>query len=273
MRYGGNTMCLQVEVSGNEELLIFDCGTGFRNLGNHLRGTTAPQKSRVFITHPHWDHLQGFSFFKPFYDAKNHFWIYLPPQGNKGCKEILQGHMSSTFFPVSFDMLEASLHCETIQPGLLKFEHYSVEYMWATHTVPTAAYKIRVQDKIIVFCPDNELKNSSSAEVQSFKKKFRAFIHGVDVLIHDGQYNRKQYVEKVGWGHSAWEDIVEMAADEKVKRLCLTHHDPDNNDEVLAEIEEEVKRKFANHFEDIYLAKEGQELSLPLERVKKIAAK
>jgi phosphoribosyl 1,2-cyclic phosphodiesterase len=273
MRFGGNTMCLQVEIPGNKELLIFDCGTGFRNLGNHVKRTETPQKGRIFITHPHWDHLQGFSFFKPFYDAENHFQIYLPPQGSKGCEEILQGHMSSTFFPVSFDMLEAQLNCETIQPGMLNFEHYSVEYMWATHTVPTAAYKIKAHGKTLVFCPDNELEHDDSAKVKSFKKRFRAFIHGADVLIHDAQYNRKQYAEKAGWGHSAWEDVVEMAADENVQTLCLTHHDPDNNDVALAKMEEEVERTYAHHFNALYLAKEGQELSLPFGDAQTISAK
>ncbi|MEX0844245.1 MAG: MBL fold metallo-hydrolase, partial [Balneolaceae bacterium] len=207
MHYGGNTTCFQVQIPGNPELLIIDSGTGFRNLGNKLESNGYPNKGRIFITHPHWDHLQGFPFFKPFYDSKNWYRIYMPPQGDISCKEILQGHMSSTFFPVSMDMLEADLHCETIQPDLREFQNYSIEYMWATHTVPTAMYKLRVADKTIIFAPDNELLNEDTDEVKQFKKEFRSFIHGADILIHDGQYTREQYEKRNGWGHSVWNDV------------------------------------------------------------------
>lgn len=268
MHYGGNTTCVEIEIPESKELLIFDCGTGFRNLGNQLEGSRKNLKGRVFITHPHWDHLQGFPFFKPFYDAKSWFRVYMPPQGDIGCEEILQGHMSSTFFPVSMDMLEADLECETFQPGIKSFDHYSVEYMWATHTVPTAIYKIKIQDKTIIFCPDNELKHDTSEQVETFKKAFKAFIHGADVLIHDAQFSLEQYAERVGWGHSAREDVVAIAGDAQVGQLFLTHHDPDNNDEDLAKIETDILKKFGSSFEKIHLAKEGQELTLPFEVTK-----
>jgi phosphoribosyl 1,2-cyclic phosphodiesterase len=272
MTYGGNTTCIQVLIDGVDELLIFDAGTGFRNLGNQLQSSGSSLKGRVFITHPHWDHLQGFPFFKPFYIEDNWFRIYLPPQGEMGCKEVLQGHMSSTFFPVSIDMLEADLQFETFQPGNRLFEHYSVEYMWATHTVPTAIYKITVQDQVIVFCPDNELMCDESRESQKFRKEFKEFIKECDVLIHDAQYNRVSYQQRKGWGHTAWEDISELAVEANVGRLYLTHHDPDKNDDVLAEIDKEVNEKHGSDFTEISLAKEGQEILLSFNKAKKVTA-
>lgn len=267
MNYGGNTTC--VEIAGLDELLIFDCGTGFRNLGNELIRSGEHLRGRVFITHPHWDHLQGFPFFKPFYDRESWFRIYMPPQGEIGCKEILQGHMSNTFFPVSMDMLEADLDCETFQPGKKLFDDYSVEYMWATHTVPTAIYKIRIGDISIVFSPDNELMQDDGVNTIKFQKAFRAFIHEADLLIHDGQFSRKVYNDKIGWGHSAWEDAVGIAAEEKVQRLVLTHHDPDNDDEALADIEKKMIENDGSDFTELSLAKEGQTVSLPLNKANK----
>lgn len=263
MRYGGNTTCVQVELPEAEELVIFDCGTGLRNLGNEINGDTDALRGRIFITHPHWDHLQGFPFFKPFYGVDNWFRIYMPPQGEIGCKEILQGHMSNTFFPVSMDMLEADLDCETIPIGKKIFEHYSLEYIWATHTVPTAIYKINVGDNSIVFCPDNELKSDNSQENESFLKTFREFIHGADVLIHDAQYSREQYKTRKNWGHSAWENVLDIAIEEDVKNLVLTHHDPDNDDNVLSAIEQQAQEKANGAIENVSLAKEGQIISLP----------
>lgn len=271
MTYGGNTTCVQVHIEGIDELLIFDAGTGFRNLGNELQSSGSYLKGRVFITHPHWDHLQGFPFFKPFYNGENWFRIYLPPQGEMGCEEILQGHMSSTFFPVSIDMFEADFHCETFQPGKRSFDGYSVEYMWATHTVPTAIYKITVDKRVIIFCPDNELMTDGSKESEKFRKEFKEFIKGCDVLIHDAQYDRDCYKERKGWGHSAWEDVSEIAKEAGVNRLYLTHHDPDKDDNVLADVEKVVKEKHGNNFKEICLAKEGQEIKLSLSEAKTIA--
>ncbi|HET8866220.1 MAG TPA: MBL fold metallo-hydrolase [Gracilimonas sp.] len=263
MHYGGNTTCVQVEAEGSDELLIFDCGTGFRNLGNELLNDGKPLKGRIFITHPHWDHLQGFPFFKPFYNKESFFRINMPPQGQIGCKEILQGHMSDTFFPVSMDMLEADLDCDTILPSEKEYQGYSIEYMWATHTIPTAIYKIKIGEKKIVFAPDNELRDDNSDTSVKFEKQFRTFINGVDLLIHDGQFSREQYKTRRGWGHSAWENVVEIARGENVKNLCLTHHDPDSNDMILKNIENELLDKYSESFEFVSLAKEGQEIILP----------
>jgi phosphoribosyl 1,2-cyclic phosphodiesterase len=260
-------------MEGRDELLILDCGTGFRNLGNELDETKSSTKGRVFITHPHWDHLQGFPFFKPFYSGDNWFRMYLPPQGDIGCKEILQGHMSSTFFPVSIDMLEADIDCETFQVGMKNFDGYSVEYMWASHTVPTAMFKLHFGDTSVIFAPDNELVTDGSEGAAEFRKKLIEFFKDADVLIHDAQYDREQYKGRIGWGHSAWEDVVELAKEANVKKLFLTHHDPDNDDEKLAIREKKILDAHAQYFETLGLAKEGQKISLTYTDSKKFSAK
>lgn len=197
----------------------------------------------------------------------------MPPQGDIGCKQILQGHMSNTFFPVSMDMLEADLDCETFQPGKKLFDGFTVDYIWATHTVPTAIYKISIGDKSIIFAPDNEIMQNGGKISEKFEKEFSAFIQGADLLIHDAQFSREEYKAKIGWGHSAWEDVVDIAAKANVKRLSLTHHDPDNDDDKLAEIEAQVRSYAGSKFEEVGLAKEGQTVSLPLTKANKVSIK
>lgn len=249
---------------------MLDCGTGFRNLGNELMDAGSSYRGRIFITHPHWDHLQGFPFFKPFYDEDSWFRIYLPPQGESGCKDILQGHMTSTFFPVSIDMMEADIECETLDKKERKFEGYTMEYMWANHTIPTAIFKIRVQDKVIIFAPDNELLPDQTPENEAFLKDLKSFIHKADVLIHDAQFNREEYQNRIGWGHSAWEDVVELAKEAQVSQVYLTHHDPDNNDVLLEAREKQIQEQYGGDFEAIALTKEGQEIALPFEKIDKV---
>ncbi len=65
--YGGNTTCLEVRSQTNDVYLI-DAGSGIREAGNALmkefRGNV---KAKIFISHIHWDHIQGFPFFTPAY--------------------------------------------------------------------------------------------------------------------------------------------------------------------------------------------------------------
>lgn len=265
MVFGGNTTCLQIRAGALEDLLIVDCGTGLRNLGNHLTLTDKPAKGRIFITHPHWDHLQGFPFFKPFYDERSWFRVYLPPQEEVGCKDILQGHMSNTFFPVTIDMLEADMECETFQPGTKDFEGFSVDYMWAKHTIRTAIYRFSVGGKKIIFAPDNELPLDSTEESLQFLKEFKEFVRGADVLIHDGQFNRDQHLQRQGWGHSSWENVLEITKGCDIKQLVLTHHDPDSTDEYLTDLCNRVQKEFGSHYEQLFFAKEGQVIDLPVD--------
>ncbi|MEP1151627.1 MAG: MBL fold metallo-hydrolase [Balneola sp.] len=263
MRYGGNTSCIQISITDVDDFLIADCGTGFRNLGNELDVNGGNLKGRVFITHPHWDHLQGFPFFKPFYEPDNAFEIYMPPQDGIGCKEILQGHLSNTFFPVSIDMLESGLECLTLDEHSISFDHYSIDYMWANHTVPTAIYKFKIKGKSIVFAPDNELPITIDKDNVAFVDEFRAFVKGVDVLIHDAQFTKKQHESRLGWGHSDWQTVIETTKDLGIKRLCLTHHDPDHTDDTLDKINSKIASIKSSFYEEATVIQEGQEIYLP----------
>lgn len=263
MRYGGNTSCIQIMIPGVEEFLIADCGTGFRNLGNELTASGSKLKGRVFITHPHWDHLQGFPFFKPFYNNKNTVEVYMPPQNGVGCKEILQGHLANTFFPVSIDMLESKLDCITFMNEKLTFEDYSVEYIWARHTVPTGMFKFTIKGKTIVFAPDNELPMTIDKSNEAFVNEYRSFVEGVDVLIQDAQFTKEQHKSRIGWGHSDWETVIETTKDLGIKRLCLTHHDPDHSDDELDKINSKIASIKSPSYEEATLIQEGQEIYLP----------
>jgi phosphoribosyl 1,2-cyclic phosphodiesterase/CheY-like chemotaxis protein len=265
MKYGGNTTCLQIESPNFDEILILDSGTGIRNLGNEIAERINNQASgHLFITHPHWDHIQGFPFFKPFYHNKNSFKIHMPGQYRGGTEEILAGHLTKTFFPVTLDMFEADIEYITQKEQIAKYNGFTIEYMVANHPTKTAMYKIQTGGYIIVFAPDNEL--SADPSPFRFMDKFEHFISDCDLLIHDAQFDRETYKERPGWGHSAWEDIVDIARRCNVKRLYLTHHDPDSTDEYLDRINKKLESYIGNPFREIELAKEGAVIKLPLKK-------
>ncbi len=262
MIYGGNTTCMQIMVPGADEVLIMDSGTGIRNLGNHLLEKSDAVRGRIFITHPHWDHIQGFPFFKPIYNPSNHFDIHMPSQATGGCKEILSGHLTKTFFPVTIEMLDANLEYITQDQERQDYGSYEVEYMFANHPINTAIYKMHIDGKVVIFCPDNELTPLDQKTDSYFYTKLKEFIQGADVLIHDAQFNRETYRNKVGWGHSAWEEVVVFARKSEVKKLILTHHDPDSDDTYLGKLDETLQEKHASDFELIKLAKEGEVIAV-----------
>ena len=272
IRYGGNTTCVTLSAPFLDEYIIMDSGSGIRNLGNFFeRENKYPIKGRVFITHPHWDHIQGFPFFKPFYHRENRFNIHMPEQYRGGAKDILAGHLTKTFFPITLDMISADISYITQENGNCDYEGYSMEFMLANHPTKTAIYKIRIGGYSIVFCPDNELPLKSTPV--RFIDQFEKFIEDADLLIHDAQFCLKNYSSKMNWGHSAWERVIEVAKNCNVKRLYLTHHDPDSDDEYLDQISAEVEQYSGKPFREVKVAKEGYEISLPIKQSEHVVDK
>ena len=79
-----------------------------------------------------------------------------------------------------------------------------------------------------------------------------------DLLIHDAQYSPEEWKHKKGWGHSTWEQAVQVAEMAGVKRLALFHHDPEHNDAFLQGMEKECRLRFPNSF----FAREGMEVDI-----------
>lgn len=261
MIYGGNTTCVQIVFPNTENYLILDSGSGIRNLGNQIMSKKKHAEGQIFITHPHWDHIQGFPFFKPFYVPDNKFTVHLPQQLGGDCRDVLAGQMTYTYFPVTPEMLMADIRYETQSYHLQQYDGYKIEFMLSNHPVATAIYKIHIGGKVIVFCPDNELVPANNGTRNSFYDHLLEFFKDADLLIHDAQYSRENYPSRRNWGHSAWEEAVELAIKTNVKHLYLTHHDPDSSDTYLAKLDAALT-EYTPHFESVQFAKEGESVKL-----------
>ncbi|HEA69992.1 MAG TPA: MBL fold metallo-hydrolase [Desulfobacterales bacterium] len=254
--FGGNTTCVLVEVSDN--IGILDAGTGIRNLGKELvtdqhLGIDRP----VFIafSHFHWDHIQGLPFFLPAYDAKRHFIISAigRERYGKDLKSIFQMQMQRDYFPVPLDGMGAAIDFHQTDEDSLVFENVTAKAL--KHNHPGDAYSFRIEGKrdgkVLVFCTDIEHGDEVDSNIVELAKD-------ADLLIHEAQYTPDELPKHKGWGHSSWEQAVEVAKRASVKKLAITHHDPDHDDAFLRNVEKQVQAQFPN----AVLAREKMEIEI-----------
>ena len=227
-----------------DTLLIFDCGTGARNLGLSLLEAGEAVEASVLLGHCHWDHIQGFPFFGPIFVPGNRFTIYAPTGGEKSLADVLAGQMEYTYFPVRLDELQAGITFRDLGEDTFAVGDATVRTQYLNHTALTLGYRVTAGGVTVVYATDHEPNAPSLWQVDDVTGR-RSVVHqgdqrhidflaGADLLIHDAQYTHEEYAEgKIGWGHSPMEYVVEVAAQAGVKRLALFHHDPSHADDDL----------------------------------------
>jgi len=252
-RYGGNTTCIRLFREKVNRIAIIDAGTGIRNLGKEIMSQGISQSTiNILFSHFHWDHIQGFPFFSPAYVKGQRIGVLA--MGRKGkikdLKEIFTLQMQKEYFPIGLEMMGA--HFEFLTFGD-KESFYGAQVSTAPqhHLHEGGSYGFRIEDagKALVVCTDLEHVNGIDQNIVSLAK-------GADLLIHDGQYTDEEYTKYKGWGHSSWKQAVKVATEAKVKRLIVTHHDPDHDDDFLDRLEKECQAIFPNSV----FAKEGMEV-------------
>ncbi len=276
VRYGGNTSCTEVHLDDGN-LIILDAGTGIRNLGNKLVEKNRRVRAYILITHPHWDHIQGFPFFKPAFVEGNEITIAGPEPRGVSLSKLISEQMNKVYFPVKLSELQAQINFMPLKEGKFRVFDARVQSFFVNHPGFTLGYRISFNNKTLVYISDSEpysresalLFTNSEPDVMRLFENYDGdpnnrvidFIEGADVLIHDSTYTPKQYSEHIGWGHSHYLFTLRVAAEAKVKKLCLFHYDPlltdDIVDDVVRKCRKEMK-KMKYSFE-LCAAREGEE--------------
>jgi phosphoribosyl 1,2-cyclic phosphodiesterase len=253
--FGGNTTC--VELRCDDELIIFDMGTGLRELGNALIGQTIRDKgmhATVLQSHVHWDHIQGYPFMPQIYMPRksfdNRFTFYGGKDWHRSLEEALRYQMSDPMFPVPHGEIERvglKMDFNTVWNGremTIDGKHGKISVLChkLNHPQETYGYRVEYRGKVVTFCTDHEPYGAG------LNRDLLALVKDTDLFITDCQYTLHEYtgeggkVQKQNWGHSFPEYIADVARAANAKRVATTHHDPSASDGHVVVIADQVAK-------------------------------
>jgi len=257
-RFGGNTPCLDL-VAPDGTQFILDCGTGLRMLGNRWGTEDSPRSSQahIFVTHYHWDHIQGLPFFSPLYVEKNEFHFYSFRSkflGRDSLRQVFEAQMALPYFPVDFSAMSARRKFRELDGGeTFRVGENEVTVRWLNHPQGCLGFRIDTPAGTVAYATDNEPGDAA------LDKSLRELASGADIFINDAQFTPAQLATtRKGWGHSSWKEGVNIAREVNAKTLVLFHHDPDSTDRVL----DGILRQAREEFDSVFAASEGMVITL-----------
>lgn len=253
--FGGNTTCIQVKTPNQEVLGIFDAGTGIRKLGMDIYKGDLPYPRHFFIvfSHFHWDHIQGFPFFNPAYDPDSEISLVAMGKDREvtDLREVFALQMHDLYFPIRFENMGAKFNFLLPDKATGYFNVSKISTIRQNHPGGSYGYRIEREGKILVICTDLEHVNGIDQNIVELAKD-------ADLLIHEAQYTSEELEKYKGWGHSSYEQAIQVAEMAGVKQLAITHHDPNHNDEFLKKMEKKCRQRFP----DCVFARDNMELAL-----------
>lgn len=252
MCYGGNTSC--VSAKWGSGMVIFDAGTGIRELGMHLIRELQNQKElHIFISHMHLDHIIGIPFFPLLFleDWTVHF--YGMSRNKEEFEKKLKRFMDSPYWPISFQSVSAKVVFHEVNPDkcVQLSDEVQVHMMEADHPNGSLMYRMKAYGVSVVYGLDCEVTETMYAP-------YCAFAKDCDLLIFDGMYTETEYSVRKGYGHGTWQQGVEISGICGAKKLCISHHDWGRTDQELEQLEKIMKKRKTEAF----FAREGMKLCL-----------
>jgi phosphoribosyl 1,2-cyclic phosphodiesterase len=271
-KYGGNTPCVSVRYDDTQ--IIFDAGTGIRNLGiellEEIKRDENPTLLHLFLSHTHWDHIQGLPFFLPSYHKNTKLIIYGSHRKERFLASILKEQMDFDYFPVSMSSFAADISIREMDDKVMQIGPLVIGWQEQVyHPGGSVRYKIGINGSKIVYATDVELNrifdNLKGNETnENLAREYMDFIRDADLLIADAQYTEDEYTEKVGWGHSSVSVLLETAFKSNVKQLAVFHHDPQHSDQFLDDLWMGTRSKYSSNERkmDVFWAREGMTLAI-----------
>ncbi|MFN4244675.1 MAG: MBL fold metallo-hydrolase [Brevinematia bacterium] len=275
--YGGNTSC--IEIRNDENVFVIDAGSGIRALGDHIKSSYPKYEVNLFLTHTHWDHIQGLPFFSPIFDYRYKILIHGPSMLGK-LRNMVSGQMGYIYFPVKVEDLSSYIDFRELESETIKIGNVKISTIYLYHPTACLGYSFEYKDRKIVSLFDFEvdIKKEQIVFGDYFPQMVRIvgknnvpsidriieFAYNSDLLIIDAQYTKIEYQSKKGWGHSSIPSAINFGIKAKAKKIILFHLDPSRKDEDMMLIEHYIE----NYFKmkgieyEVYVAREGMEIEI-----------
>tara|TARA_Y100001970_G_scaffold269322_1_gene361644 strand:+ start:24596 stop:25447 length:852 start_codon:yes stop_codon:yes gene_type:complete len=249
--YGGNTSCIEIRCGGNP--LIFDAGTGLRDLGEAIAADGVKDLD-LFLTHTHIDHIAGFPFFRHAFQRGNTLRVWSGHLESASSTEgVLRQYMSEPLWPVPIDIFSADVSYHDFRAGdtLNPCEGAKLRTAPLNHPQNATGYRVDFGGKAICYISDTEQREDG------LDPNILELIDGADIVIYDSTYTDREYPNYKGWGHSTWQEGVRLCDAASVGTLVIFHHMPERTDADLNLIAEEAERTRPGTI----VAREGMTLS------------
>ena len=257
-RYGGNTPCLELLAPDGTQIIL-DCGTGLRMLGSRWAMLDAGRlpDTHIFVTHYHWDHIQGIPFFSPLYAENNEFHFYSFRSkflGRDSLKQVFETQMALPYFPVDMSAMNAKRKFQEVAGGdSFTIGENKITARPLNHPQGCLGFRIETPAGTVAYATDNEPGDAA------MDQSLRELAEGADIFINDAQYTPEQLAStRRGWGHSSWLEGVRVAREMNAKTLVLFHHDPDSTDRMV----DGILRQAREEFDSVFAASEGMVITL-----------
>jgi ribonuclease BN (tRNA processing enzyme) len=247
MKYGGETTSFLVEGAAGERILI-DAGTGVRELGRRMQAAEGRRLALLLMTHYHLDHIMGLPSLGLIYSPEWSLEIAAPAHEDVVVAATMSRIMARPFWPLQITDLESRLRFTALEGPVpanpMVYGELRVSWCPIHHPGGCSAYRIDepASGSSVVIATDLEWAESTPSEREAFLR-LCATPGPADVLLLDAQYTSGEYERYRGWGHSTWEQAVELAAQVKAERLLITHHDPAKNDVALDAVRAAVRAR------------------------------
>ena len=254
---GGNTPCISITTDDGFQIVL-DCGTGIRCYGKSL-SQDASSEFHIFISHFHWDHIQGLPFFDQAFLPKTVLNFY---SFSENAEQILRNQMIQPYFPVTFDSFTKNVNFKSLSHGSSFYiGNTQIFCCKMSHPGSSFSYTFIENSKKFVYATDVELSDCDYTEDAEHINSFK----DADVIVLDSQYTVEEANRKVNWGHSAFCSAIDFAVHWNIKKIYLYHHEPSYDDKKLNSILLSARwyAKYIVHSKiEVYLSTENTEITL-----------
>jgi len=252
-RYGGDTMCIEVECAGAR--VILDAGSGLRALGAKLNASSESIDVHVVLSHLHLDHVMGLPHFAPFSRKDAQVLIHAAEESvGADDGEALFSVVRPPLFPLDRGALPAAIGLRHYRTGAC-FEPapgVRINTVALSHQGACAAIIVEGEGRKLCYVTDHEHGDQDADD------RVTAAVQSADLLIYDATFTDKEWPARRGWGHSTWEEGLRLKRRAGVRLLALAHHDPDRTDEAL----DGLAMAAAADSQNAFFARQGLSLDL-----------